>query len=1082
MTALDWHAGGEQRVTLVIKATFRLVHEARMELAAPLPITWEDRLTGPSGSALEAADTAPYVPGADVIVRGHACAPTGQTVRAMSVRLAVFRDRWVLDKTLHVFGDRRGGDSAAAAFQRLPIVFERAFGGPGVDDNPVGVGSAPGDPRLPNIVDPRDGARPASFGPIARAWPARRKLTPREPVIDGASITVPDGFPYRYFRAAPADQQIDQLRGDEWILVEGMHPEIPRLSTRLPSVRGAAMRYRTGGRAEGPIPVEVVADTIAIDMDNLLATILFRGSFSLDEGETTAAFRAFAGVEMPGVPLEWPDLDDLIAPRIIDAPDTTSEEIEELKATTRMTAMRVQDLPLAPRVIGPSVLEPLPVGGALAPERATSRQPDSPVAAAPSRVAPRRAAVSAPVPDPEEATRGISLDELRAQAALRPVIPFAAHGADDEDQTATGPSAAAAFSAVPFLEATPAPPPRRDVAIPGAPWNRPEPAPPPAQDVIDHSAEPGFESETVELSGEALAALVSLPFAGADVHSPHSDAPSHPQGLPPSAPAPVFPFSPSPGSTSTLPFSPSPGSTSTLPFSPPPASTSTLPFSPPPPPAPAPVPPPAGPEPPVWSAPGLAALAPAMLHHEPPPAPAPPAVIAPPPLLIEPPSAPRPAIAAPAELTFPAAPPPPPPPPAKAAPIADDEDGAPPVKAVLAPPDRPTPGAPAPDGAPGVSAPAASSSPATSPARSDGATPPAPSAAASGVRAVVLARLAAREPLAGLDLAGADLRKLDLRRASLSGVSLRGANLSDAKLTEARLEDADLSGADLHDADLSGADLSRADLTRTDLSGARLANATLTGARLHDARGPGAVFDNVSAARATFARGTWDGASFRDADLAACDFSGASLSTADLSGARLPAARLEDARAHAALFDGAILADVEAPGAELTACSLRDVDAPRSTWTRAILRESRLCGAVLTAANLERANLTKADLTSAHLPRANLQRVTGDFANFTRAVLEGADLRNAHLVSATFEEANLRDISAARADLSRATFTGANLTNAQLRFARLRESNLTRAALEGADLRDADLERTDLRGSTRSGAKLSGANLRDAVE
>src|SRR6185295_4843139 len=118
-------------------------------------IAREDRLREGGSGLDEASETAPYLPSAGVTVTGHAHAPSGRPVPTMPVRIGIFRDRWILDKTLQIFGYRPpSGAGAARPFERIPLTWDRAFGGPGVPDNPAGIGAAIGSPSLPNIVDP----------------------------------------------------------------------------------------------------------------------------------------------------------------------------------------------------------------------------------------------------------------------------------------------------------------------------------------------------------------------------------------------------------------------------------------------------------------------------------------------------------------------------------------------------------------------------------------------------------------------------------------------------------------------------------------------------------------------------------------------------------------------------------------------------------------------------------------------------------------------------------------------------------------------------------------------------------------
>src|SRR6185436_2423285 len=93
-----WRAGGVTRVTVLVKATFGLVYGGAARLIAPLDLVREDR--GRDGGLDEAAETAPYLPCGGVTLTGHAHAPGGRPAPAMAVRLAVVRERVLLDKTV----------------------------------------------------------------------------------------------------------------------------------------------------------------------------------------------------------------------------------------------------------------------------------------------------------------------------------------------------------------------------------------------------------------------------------------------------------------------------------------------------------------------------------------------------------------------------------------------------------------------------------------------------------------------------------------------------------------------------------------------------------------------------------------------------------------------------------------------------------------------------------------------------------------------------------------------------------------------------------------------------------------------
>ncbi|WP_437915922.1 DUF2169 domain-containing protein [Sorangium sp. So ce302] len=303
--AVLWRAQGAERLTVVVKATFALIHDTSAELAAPSGLIRTDRLRDGWGSLEEACETAPYLPCAGVLVRGHAAAPAGTTATALSVRVALFReDRWVLDKVLHVYGDRTREAPDPRPFGLMPLAYERAYGGPHIDANPVGVGAGT---ALPNIVDPADPTRPAGVGPVAGHWAPRRAFLARDQAPDLPAPELGGGFDFRYFVAAPADQQLEFLRGDEWILLEGLHPHCPRIQSCLPSARGLARLHRLGpGGDDHGQPIELVADTLTIDADRLLCWLIFRGNVALLPGDEPARMRVVAGVEMAGRPVLWP--------------------------------------------------------------------------------------------------------------------------------------------------------------------------------------------------------------------------------------------------------------------------------------------------------------------------------------------------------------------------------------------------------------------------------------------------------------------------------------------------------------------------------------------------------------------------------------------------------------------------------------------------------------------------------------------------------------------------------------------------------------------------------------------------------
>ncbi len=301
-TAIAWRTAGQLHLTVIAKATFAFVPDADMQRVEPQPILRIEvhHDNNPGRSVRFTTDLAPYLSRADVLFTGHAHAPPERAAQLLPLRLAVFDGtRPLLDKRLVA--------QEKAGFQRMPVVYERAWSGALGEENPLGIAQGAGEA---SITDPGAPLRPAGFGPIARAWPARRRLlgaTPRK-ALEGAIAEIPDGFDWSYFQTAPPDQRTTFLRGDEWIVLEGLSPARPRVATRLPGARGF---MRIFGLSQLGVPeghqLDLVADTLRIDGDEQRCTLVCRRSFPVAGEAALAAARIVAGIEVAGEELVWPD-------------------------------------------------------------------------------------------------------------------------------------------------------------------------------------------------------------------------------------------------------------------------------------------------------------------------------------------------------------------------------------------------------------------------------------------------------------------------------------------------------------------------------------------------------------------------------------------------------------------------------------------------------------------------------------------------------------------------------------------------------------------------------------------------------
>lgn len=331
---------GASRLTAVVKATFSLIHEKVAEVTTPVEIVREDQPQNGQASLREASEVAPFLPNAGVLLRGTAYAPAGQAATGRLVRLGLGREKqWLLNKALHVFGDRTREAPSPGVFQRLPLIYERAYGGPHVDANPVGMGAGA---ALPNIVDPANPSRPAGFGPISRRWAPRKAFAAPAPAPSVGAPDFSSSFDFRSFHAAPEDQQVEFLRGDEWILLEGMHPQLPWVRSSLPSARGVARLYRAAsGQVQGQ-DIELAADMLVIDADRMIGSVVWRGTVSLQAGDSPASLRVLAGVEVMGRALVWPSAEAYfpsagsVGPRRGEALEKTTQLPSEYGLTSQL--------------------------------------------------------------------------------------------------------------------------------------------------------------------------------------------------------------------------------------------------------------------------------------------------------------------------------------------------------------------------------------------------------------------------------------------------------------------------------------------------------------------------------------------------------------------------------------------------------------------------------------------------------------------------------------------------------------------------------------------------------------------------
>jgi hypothetical protein len=245
-----------------------------------------------------------YRPGTDIYLNGHARPPDGRPVSEMRVRLQV----GPCTKEIVVIGDRTWDDgllgpspSAPQAFDAVPLVYERSFGG----SLPEGGGrKAAWEPRnlagrglyrdaseahgnpLPNLEDPKrrirswsDRPPPAGLGAVFRAWQPRVALAGTYDArwLEQRCPLWPLDLDLRYFHAAAAGLVASpHLKGGERVRIDGVAPggaiefQVPHRRLIFKNVFRHRVDYRTP-----------VLDGLLLEPDEGAVTLYWRAACPL---------------------------------------------------------------------------------------------------------------------------------------------------------------------------------------------------------------------------------------------------------------------------------------------------------------------------------------------------------------------------------------------------------------------------------------------------------------------------------------------------------------------------------------------------------------------------------------------------------------------------------------------------------------------------------------------------------------------------------------------------------------------------------------------------------------------------------
>lgn len=300
---------GAETLLVVIKGTWRINRDGTLSMAdEQVPVRFEPAYSSDptSSSLIHDTDVVLEKHGTDCILLGHAWAPK-VGVGSVDVTFAVGPVR----KSVRVFGERIWMKSLGmvslskpAPFEKIPLVWERAFGGSDTSwpdskehefclENPVGRGLLAkktklevDGTRLPNLEDPvnlikkpTDCPRPMGFGPIPPHWQPRAGYagTYDDHWRKYVSPLPPEDLDLRFCNsAAPGLALPRHLTGSEQVLVENASRSgrllfpLPGCSPRVSVIIGAVVNE-----------LEMCLDTVVVEPDEERLVLVWRGRYNV---------------------------------------------------------------------------------------------------------------------------------------------------------------------------------------------------------------------------------------------------------------------------------------------------------------------------------------------------------------------------------------------------------------------------------------------------------------------------------------------------------------------------------------------------------------------------------------------------------------------------------------------------------------------------------------------------------------------------------------------------------------------------------------------------------------------------------
>lgn len=290
--ALVFRFEGRLEIGITVKTKLEILPTGPMRVVEPEEILVDDVHDGgdPKRPLEAPAELVPWLPRPEILVHGFAYAPNGIATTRSRVRLAVRRGRArLVEKELFIYADQ-------APFTRIGIGYDRALTGP---DNPHGRPVA-------GVLDPAAPDETAGFGPLCRTAKRRAALLSAVDAqwVHGGVLDVPSTLDDTAFQAAPPNQCLDTLEGDEVVELDGMHPRLPRIEARLPNARATLTVVDAadfGDRWGSPLALRL--DSIRVDTEKLACWLLWRGRMPVSSAASLSRLVLAAGLTLHGAPI-----------------------------------------------------------------------------------------------------------------------------------------------------------------------------------------------------------------------------------------------------------------------------------------------------------------------------------------------------------------------------------------------------------------------------------------------------------------------------------------------------------------------------------------------------------------------------------------------------------------------------------------------------------------------------------------------------------------------------------------------------------------------------------------------------------